>query len=83
MMTMSGTTEMTDLARSIIRALVPIGVGLGTSLLAHVGIKSPDLVAAIGAVVASAYAAGIRWLERRYPRVGRFLGVKGAPTYPR
>ena len=72
---------MTDLARSIIRSLVPILVGFGIALLAHLGIRSPDAVAAIGSVVASIYAAGVRWLEHKYPKWGHLLGVAGAPTY--
>jgi len=73
---------MSDLRRSIIRALTPIAVGLGVSFLARLGITSPDLVAAVGAVAASLYAAVVRWLEQRHPKWGKLLGVAGAPTYP-
>ena len=72
---------MTDLTRSIVRSVTPIAVGLGISILAHFGIKSPDVVATIGSVTAAAYAAGVRALEHKYPKVGKLLGVAGAPTY--
>ena len=72
---------MTDLARSIIRSVTPIAVGFGVALLAHLGVTSPDAVAAIGSVVAAVYAAGVRWLEHKYPKFGKLLGVAGAPTY--
>ena len=74
---------MTDLRRSITRALVPIAVGFGVSILSRLGINSPDQVALIGSVVAAIYAAGVRWLETKHPKWGRLLGVVGAPTYPK
>jgi len=72
---------MTDLARSIVRSVTPIIVGFGASLLAHLGISQPAVVAAIGSLVAIAYGSGIRIIEHKYPRAGVLLGAIGAPTY--
>lgn len=72
---------MSDLAKSIVRSVVPIVVGFGASLLAHVGISQPAVVAAIGSAVAIAYGVSIRLIERKYPKAGVLLGAIGAPTY--
>jgi len=72
---------MTDLARSIVRSVTPIIVGFGASLLAHLGISQPAVVAAIGSLVVIAYGSGIRLIEHKYPRAGVLLGAVGAPTY--
>jgi hypothetical protein len=72
---------MSDLVRSVIRSVTPIVVGFGVALLARLGIKSPDQLAAVGAVVSALYAWIVRWVERKHPKVGVLLGVKGAPTY--
>lgn len=72
---------MSNLTRSIIRSVTPIVVGFGASLLAHIGISQPAVVAAIGSAVAIAYGSIIRVIEQKHPKVGALLGAIGAPTY--
>ena len=69
-------------AKSIIRTIVPIALGFGVSLLAHVGIKNPVYVSAIGSAAAAVYYTIVRTLEVKYPKLGLLLGAIGAPTYP-
>ena len=66
---------MTDITRSIVRAVTPIAIGFGISLLAHFHITSPDAVAAIGSVAAAVYASGLRLIEQRHPKAGKMLGA--------
>ena len=73
---------MSDLQRSLMRSAVPILAGLGTSLLASVGIKSGAVVSAIGAIIAVLYSSLVRWAEQKNPKWGKLLGSVGAPTYP-
>lgn len=76
------TMMTTDLARSLVRTYTPIVIGFGVSLLAHLGIKNPAAVSAIGALAAAAYFTGVRLLEAKFPKAGKLLGAVGAPTYP-
>jgi len=73
---------MTNSARSLIRTVTPIAAGFLVSLLAHIGVKNPAAVSAIGSVSATAYYAGVRVLEHKYPKAGVLLGAVGAPSYP-
>ena len=83
---------MSDYLTSIIRTLVPVGVGSLIGLLAKNGITigeadSAALTAAIIAIAISAYYALARAVEQsRQPwlaAIGRFLlgGVNRAPVY--
>ena len=73
---------MTNSARSLIRTVTPIAAGFLVSLLANIGVKNPAAVSAIGSVSATAYYAGVRVLEHKYPKAGVLLGAVGAPSYP-
>ena len=72
---------------SLIRTYVPLGIGVLVTWLASLGIDidstaSAALVAGIGAVVAAAWYALARLLEKRWPKLGGLLGVPRAPSYP-
>lgn len=71
---------------SLIRTYVPLGVGVLVTWLASFGIQidstaSAALAAGIGAVVAAAFYALVRALEKRWPKLGGLLGVPKAPEY--
>lgn len=71
---------------SLIRTYVPLAIGVLVSWLASIGISidstaSAALVAGIGAVVAAAWYALARLLERKWPKFGGLLGVPKAPEY--
>lgn len=68
-------------AKSIVRTVVPIVIGFGVSILAHLGIKNPVEISAIGSGAAVVYYTAIRTLETRWPKVGVLLGAIGAPLY--
>ena len=68
--------------KSIVRTIVPIAIGFGISLLAHLGIKNPVYISAIGSGGAAIYYSVIRTLEAKYPKLGYLLGALGAPIYP-
>ena len=79
---------MSDYLISMIRTVVPVGVGAVLSWLAvRAGIvvdeqtKAGLLVAFTGLAVAVYYGV-VRALELRWPWFGRLLGSKAAPTYP-
>ena len=73
---------MTNITRSVIRTATPIAVGFVVSVLAHLGIKNPVEVSAIGSVSATVYYGIVRKIESTHPKVGHLLGVLGAPVYP-
>jgi len=75
-----------DTIPSLIRTWVPLAVAWLVGFLASLGIQVDDgtqaaLASAIGAIVAGAYYAAVRWAEQRWPWVGRFLGSAKQPTY--
>ncbi|MFC6883463.1 hypothetical protein [Actinomadura yumaensis] len=81
---------MNDRLISIVRTLVPKGVGALVGWLALVGIDVPDdtsapLVAALTVflsfVAGSAYYIAVRAVEQKYPWVGALLGHTGNPGY--
>lgn len=73
----------TDYGRSVIRTIVPIIVGSLIAWLAARGVKVDEstILPAVDAVVAGAYYALIRLVERKYPKAGWLLGSPGAPSY--
>ena len=74
---------MSDLSKSIIRSVTPIIVGAVVALLAHLGLSefSGAASAEVVVLVAAAYSAGVRVLEKKWPQLGILLGVPGAPAY--
>lgn len=75
----------TPAAPSFVRTLVPIAVGQAVAYLATLGISVPEnvetaLTVVLGFVVASAYYAGIRFLEQKWPKLGALLGWAATPT---
>jgi hypothetical protein len=75
---------------SIIRTLVPQGVGAVAGWLAMIGIDLPDSVtthveaavtAAAVAAAGSAYYVTVRAIEQRFPWAGYLLGHPAVPTY--
>lgn len=76
---------------SLIRTLVPVGIGsVLTYINAHWHLVLPahassTLIITATAVTVGAYYAAARWVERRWPRIGRWLIALGvtdaAPTY--
>ena len=73
---------MTNVTRSIVRTLVPIGIGFAVSVLAHFGVTDPTTLAAIGSGSAAAYGTIVRLVEQKHPKIGIMLGAIGAPSYP-
>ena len=73
---------MTNVTRSIVRTLTPIGAGFAVSVLAHWGVTDPTTLAALGSGSAALYATVVRLVEQKHPKVGVLLGAVGAPTYP-
>ena len=69
------------LGRSLIRTVVPIAIGFGSTWLAKAGIKNPEAIAGVGAAVSAFYYTEIRLLENVWPKAGLFLGALGAPVY--
>ncbi|WP_029135339.1 hypothetical protein [Nakamurella lactea] len=75
-----------DTIPSLIRTWVPLAVAWLVGFLASLGIQVDSgtqaaLASAIGAIVAGAYYAAVRWAEQRWPWVGRFLGSTKQPVY--
>lgn len=78
---------MSDYVLSLVRTLVPIGVGwLLVQLATRWGIVLDDATAAevksaAVAIVAAVYYAIARALEQRWPWVGILLGARKQPVY--
>ncbi|MCD0446445.1 hypothetical protein LO763_22780 [Glycomyces sp. A-F 0318] len=72
---------------SLIRTYVPLGVGITVTWAAtEYGIildQDTSTALAVGATgaVAAIYAAIVRGLEARWPKLGVLLGMIGAPVY--
>lgn len=72
---------------SLIRTYVPLAVGAALVWLANTaGIKitedeSAGLTAGLTALTAAGYYALARWLESRWPWLGKLLGTSRRPTY--
>ncbi|MFC7728429.1 hypothetical protein [Actinomadura keratinilytica] len=71
----------------MIRTIVPIlvGVVVGQAARLGVGLAAGAVTAVVTPVVAAVFAAVVRWVEVRYPAVGRVLLSAGlarsAPVY--
>lgn len=77
---------MDNFGPSLIRTIVPIVVSQLVALAAKHNLDASGwtdvLSQAIGAVVATGYYAGVRWLETKVrPKFGWLLGKATAPTY--
>lgn len=76
-----------DYFASVLRTVVPVGVGFVLTLLARkAGVviddaTSTSLTAALVVIVTGAYYSLLRPLEQAYPWVGILLGWKAKPTY--
>lgn len=73
----------TDLAKSYVRTVIPVLVGLVVSLALRAGIDlhgyTPEITGAVTAVYYMAARAAEHYLS---PRYGWLLGVAAAPKYP-
>ena len=78
------TDDKHDLGHQVVRTLVPVVAGLLIAKLARAGLDVPAdaVVGAVEAVAIAAYYTVFAALERRFPSLGVFLGMVGAPTYP-
>lgn len=83
---MLSTLRLGDRGASLIRTGVPIAVGSGAAWLAqrtgYPGVV-PDLGPFAAWVAGFGYYAGVRELERRWPKFGILLGVPAQPAYER
>jgi hypothetical protein len=80
-------TSMNSYAVSLIRTYTPVLVGLVLAFLTtHFGIH-PDagtaagLTAVLAAIFTGIYYAGVRALEKKYPKAGVLLGHTAKPLY--
>lgn len=76
---------MTDLIASLIRTYVPAVVGavlvaIG-SALDIANLDTPDNRARVVGAIFVVYYAGVRLLERKYPKAGWLLGLPKPPSY--
>jgi len=80
---------LSDYLVSLWRTAVPAGVAAALTWLAvHYGIvldedTSAQLAAGVTGLVLVVYYAVVRWLEQRWPWVGRLLGSTRQPVYER
>ncbi|WP_353707595.1 hypothetical protein ABRQ22_17190 [Cellulosimicrobium sp. ES-005] len=79
---------MTDFVLSLVRTVVPIGVGALISWLALRGVEVEEsaqnaLISGATALIIAAYYAAARALETRWPWFGYLLGTRSEPTYDR
>ena len=74
---------MSNTSRSIIRSVSSIAVAGVVYVLARLGLGafSGTAAAYVPLLVAAAYAAGVRLLEKKWPAAGWLLGVPGQPQY--
>lgn len=78
---------MNNLAVSLVRTWVPILVGSLVSWCASLGFQvgtetRRSLMVWMTGLLIGAYYTAVRWLERRYPKLGFLLGSRQQPTYP-
>lgn len=79
----SPTVGISDTARSIIRSLTPWVLSALLAVATRLGFAvDPQVSAYLFGAIGTVLTVGLRWLEARYPVVGKLLGVSGAPTYP-
>lgn len=79
-------TGISDYVASVIRTVVPTAVGAIIAWLVSLGIELPatakDILSpalAFGAAIL--YYLLVRWLEKRWPKLGILLGVPKQPVY--
>ena len=77
---------MNNVAVSLIRTWVPIGVGALISWLITLGIEVDEetqkgLVIACTALIMAIYYGVVKLLERKFPWVGVLLGIRAQPAY--
>lgn len=74
----------TDLAKSYVRTVVPVVVGLVVSLALRAGVDlhgyAPEITAAVTVAYYTLARAAEHYLSRQF---GWFLGAAGGPRYPR
>ena len=79
---------MRKMGDSIIRTVVPLIVGVILAQAARIGLDLPAgaVEEIVTVVAATVYYAAARWLEQRYPALGRILLSAGlarrSPVYP-
>ena len=75
--------NLSDYGRSLIRTFVPLVVGSFVAWLATRGVEIDrnTLIGILDPILATAYYAGVRAIEKRWPRAGWLLGAPGAPSY--
>jgi hypothetical protein len=71
---------------SIIRTAVPYLVGLIVSAFTFAGVTVSDelrasLVSLVTFVIGTVYYVGVRFLEKKWPKIGVLLGVPTPPVY--
>lgn len=79
-------TGISDYVASIIRTVVPTAVGAIISWAVSLGITLPAsakdlLTPALAFAAAILYYLLVRWLEKRWPKLGVLLGVPKQPVY--
>lgn len=74
---------MNDYIISLIRTVVPIGLGIVVAWLANVGvdIDETEVIQAVTGVVIALYYGLVRALETKFPWIGWFLGMPKPPVY--
>ena len=78
---------MNNLITSMIRTLVPVGIGTFiTWIQIHLGVTVDDatsasLIATATGITVGLYYVVVRWLETRFPQIGWLLGLAKAPGY--
>lgn len=77
---------ISDYVASVIRTIVPTAVGAIIAWAISLGITLPAdakdlLTPALAFVAGILYYLAVRWLEKRWPKLGVLLGVPKQPVY--
>lgn len=77
---------MNQTVPSFVRTYVPLVVAWLVGWLLSLGIEIDDstqlvLVTGLSGLAAALYYAVVRWLEKRFPAIGLFLGSAKQPVY--
>ena len=77
---------MSTFVTSLIRTIVPMGVGALAAWLLQIGVGLPEtaftaLEGTLTVGLGAAYYTGVRWLEQRWPAAGWLLGAAVQPVY--
>lgn len=70
---------------SIVRTIVPIGVGQLVAYLVTLGVTIPEnvetaMTVLLGFVVTSLYYLAVRFIEQKFPKLGVLLGWAAVPA---